>query len=93
MGVQAYFKGGNTIKNLLVGPKSKDDIPHKSKVIYRYKCDKLECDEEYIGESAKTFRERLKEHLRDPSPIYDHANTIGHHTRVDHQGGQSHQNQ
>ena len=27
--------------------------------------------------------ERLKEHLRATSPIYDHANTTGLHTRVD----------
>ena len=30
-----------------------------------------------------TFLERLKENLRDPSPIYDHANTTDHQTRVD----------
>ena len=60
-----------------------DYIPQKCKVIYRYKCDKLKCDEEYIGESRRTFRERLKEHLRAPSPIYDTANTTGNHTSVD----------
>ena len=26
---------------------------------------------------STTFRERLKEHLKAPSPIYDHFNTIG----------------
>ena len=39
----------------------------------------LGCDEEYIGESARAFGERLKEHFRAPSTIYDHANTTGHH--------------
>ena len=44
-GVQVYFKGGNTIKNLLVAQKTK--IPsRKSGVIYRYKCDRVECNEE-----------------------------------------------
>ena len=38
--------------------------------LYRYKCDREECDEEYIGESARTFGERYKEHLKCPSLIY-----------------------
>ena len=38
----------------------------------------MECDEEYIGETARTFGERYKEHLKAPSPIYDHSNTTGH---------------
>ena len=38
----------------------------KSGVIYRYKCDRVECDEEYIGESARTFAERFKEHQKAP---------------------------
>ena len=39
--------------------------------------------EEYIGESARTIGERLKEHLKVPFPMFDHANIKGHHTRVD----------
>ena len=38
--------------------------PQKTKihcgVIYRYKCDRVDCDDEYIGESARNFEERLK---------------------------------
>ena len=55
-GVQVYFKGDNTIKNLLMAPKDQDTMQRKkSGVIYRYKCDRVECDEEYIGESSRTF--------------------------------------
>ena len=43
-GVQVYFKGGNTIKNLLMAPKYQDAIHNKSGVIYRYHCDRVECD-------------------------------------------------
>ena len=39
-----------------------------SGVIYRYKCDRIECDEEYIGESSRTFGERFKEYQEAPSP-------------------------
>ena len=81
--MQVYFKGGNTIKNLLVAPKDQDTIQKKSGVIYRYKCDRVECDEEYIGESSGTFGERFKEHLKAHSPIYDHFNTTGHNVTID----------
>ena len=58
-------------------------INQKSGIIYRYTCDRLECDEEYIGELVRTFGERFREHLKTPSPIYDHCNTTGHNTALD----------
>ena len=59
-GVQVHFKGGNTIKSLLMATKDKGPITKKGGIIYRYKCDKLECDDEYIGESSRTFGERFR---------------------------------
>ena len=47
--VQVYFRGDNTIKNLLVAPKDQDQIQKNSGVIYRYKCDRVDCDKEYFG--------------------------------------------
>ena len=41
---------------------------------------RTECDDEYIGKSARTFEERYNEHLKAPSPIFDHDNTTGHKT-------------
>ena len=82
-GVQVYFKGGNTIKNLLVAPKDWDPIQEKSGVIYRYKCDRVDCDKEYIGESSRAIGERFKEHQKAPSPIFDHFNTTGHSITID----------
>ena len=64
-------------------PKSKGPITKKSEVIYRYKCDRVDCDEEYIGESSITFGERFNEHLKAPSPKYGHCNITGHTTRID----------
>ena len=43
----------------------------------------MECDEEYIGESARTFAERFKEHQKAPSPKYDHSNISGHDVNTD----------
>ena len=81
-GVQVFFRGGQTIRNLLMAPKDKDPITNKSGVIYRYKCSQHECNEEYIGESARNFAERFKEHQKAPSPIFDHCNTSGHNINI-----------
>ena len=82
-GVQVHFKGGLTIKDLLMAPKDKDHILKKSGVIYKYTCDKVECDEEYIGESARLFAERFKEHQKAPSPIHDHSIRSGHEVNIE----------
>ena len=82
-GIDVHLKGGQTIKDHLMSPKDKDPINKKSGVIYRYKCDRVDCDDEYIGESARNFEERLKEHLKAPSPIYDHHNISGHDVTID----------
>ena len=62
-----YFKGGRTIKDLLLAPKDKDNTTKKSGIIYRYKYYRVEYNEEYIGECARRFGERFKEHLKAPS--------------------------
>ena len=67
-GIQVHFKSGKTLKDELVAPNDKDHITKKSVIIYRFKCDRLECDEEYIGETLRTFGERYKKHLKAPSP-------------------------
>ena len=38
---------------------------------------------EYIGETGRNFGERYKEHLRAPSPIFDHFQTTGHNITMD----------
>ena len=80
-GIQVYFTGCKTIKDLLVAPKDKDPVTKKSGIINRFKCDRVKCNEEYMGESSRTFGERYKEHLKPPSLIYDHFNTT-HHTTI-----------
>ena len=82
-GVEVYFKGGRTIRDILAHPKDKDTILKKSGVIYKYSCGRVDCGEEYIGESGRTFGERYREHMRSPSPIMDHHNTTGHEVSLD----------
>ena len=76
-----------------MSPKDKEEIKKKSNIIYWYKCGRIECDDEYFGESARTFEERYKEHLKTPSPIFEHNNTTGHTTSVENFrfiGGEGH---
>ena len=82
-GIEMHFKGGRTIKDLLVHPKDKNIILQKSGVIYRYKCGRVSCEEEYIGESSRTFAEMFKEHTRAPSPIPDHHKTTGYEVSLE----------
>ena len=73
-------RGGTTIKNLLVSPKDKDPMVNQSSAIYWYQCGDLGCDDEYIGETSRTFGERYKEHLKAPSAIHHHSTITGHTT-------------
>ena len=77
-GVDIHFKGGRTLKNILVSPKDEDKITNKNCVIYSYSCGSIDCGEEYIGESGRSFGERYKEHLKAPSPIFQHQSISGH---------------
>ena len=82
-GIEVHLKGGPTIKNFLMNPKDKDPILKKSGVIHRFKCNRVECDAEYIGESARNFGERYKEHQKAPSPIHDYFNISCHTVSID----------
>ena len=77
-GVQVHFKGTNTLRTQLVNPKDKDPKTHKIGIIYHYKCPHINCPEAYIGESGRALGERVKEHLKAPSPIFHHSTTTGH---------------
>ena len=81
--MEVYFRGGSTIRDLLVHPKDRETILKKSGVIHRYRCGRVYYEEEYIGESGRTFGERFREHMKAPSPIIDHQNTTGHEVSLD----------
>ena len=61
-------------------PKDKDPMVNQSGAIYWYQCGDLGCNNEYIGETSRTFGERYKEHLKHPSTIHHHSNQTGHTT-------------
>ena len=45
------------MKNILLSPKDKVSIQHKSGIIYWCRCDMVDCNEEYFGVSVRTFGE------------------------------------
>ena len=81
--IQIYFQGKRKLKNILLMPKGKDQMQQKSGIIYWYRYIRLDCDQEYTGESARTFGVRFEEHLKAPSPICEHQSTTGHPTTLD----------
>ena len=58
-------------------------MENKSGTIYWYQCGDLACDEANIGETSKTFGERFKEHVKEPSHMHNHSNNTGHTTTQD----------
>ena len=49
----------------------------KSGVIYSFQCNHIACNEEYMGETARTVGERCKENMKQPSPIHAHIQQQG----------------
>ena len=78
MGLKCISKEATPSRTSWYTPKIGTPSCRKSGVIYRYKCGRVDCEEEYIGESGRTFAERFREHTRTPSPICDHHNITGH---------------
>ena len=78
LGIQAHFRGTNTIQTLLMASKDRNNKLQKTWDIYRFKCPHINRQEEYIEESGRSFWDHLKEHLRAPSPIYQHNHSTGH---------------
>ena len=79
-GIQTHFKGGRTIKSLLVSPKDKDPMVNQSGAIYWYQCGDIACEDEYTEETSRTFGDRYKEHLKAPSAIHHHSSQTGQPT-------------
>ena len=71
------------MKDLLVAPKDRDSMTNKGGVIYRYKCDHPGWTMDYIGETSMNYGDSYREHLRAPSPIYNHVNTTGYTIKLD----------
>ena len=77
-GIQVPLKGTNTLRTLLVTPMDKDPKLNKSGVTYHFKCPHINGPEAYIGESGRALGDRIKEHLKAPTPIHHHSSSTEH---------------
>ena len=65
-------------------PEDKDSKLQKSGVTYQFKCPHINCPEEYIPEFGRAFGDRIKEHVKVPSPIHQDSNSTGHPVSPDY---------
>ncbi len=70
----AHTKPHTTTRKLLVTPKDRDKPEDKCGVVYNLKCQ--DCDAQYVRETERAMKHRLKEHSRDSSPVGHH---MGYH--------------
>ena len=80
-GIQVHIKSSNTLRTQST-PRTRTQ-KQKSGIIYYYKCPHINCPEAYIGESGRALGERIKEHLKAPSPIFHHSSSTGHTLDLD----------
>jgi len=78
--IQVYHLPWNTLKSSLVHPKDKVDITRKCGVIYELSC--KDCDSTYVGETLRSFGQRLGEHKkttgRTITAVGEHCSTHRH---------------
>ena len=67
--IQTYFKGSNTIRNLLVSHKDKEPMVNQIETIYWFQCGNLSCDDKHIGEPPGPLVKDTKNTWRTPHPF------------------------
>ena len=68
--VAAHAKPHTTIRSILVAPKDNDHPQDKCGVVYQLTHQDWEAS--YIGDTERALKQRLKEHLKDSSPVGHH---------------------
>ena len=81
--IKCRFRSTDTLRNILSHPKDKISMDNTNNVIYQIPCS--DCDSVYIGETKRTFGQRVKEHKRavqngdlTKNEIADHCWTNNH---------------
>ena len=80
-GIMVHLKPHTKLRDLLVKPKDKTTDMEKSDVIYKIDCG--ECNANYVGETGRLLKLRVKEHQRSNSPVFEHSQNTGHRMRLD----------
>ena len=80
-GVQVHFKGGLTIKNLLMAPKDKEEVQSDTKVIgWIVVKNTLESQQEHLLRGSRNIRRLLPQYMTTTTHDY---NTSGHSVTID----------
>ena len=82
-GVQVFFKGGNTIKKLLMAPKDQDAIPKKVESFTDTNVTGWRVMRNTLVNPLELLERGSKNISRHPPPIYDHYNTTGHNVTIE----------
>ena len=77
-GYTGTFQRHQHTKNTFRQPQGQRPPNSQTGIIYHFKCPQINCPSVYIGESGRSLGERVKEHLKAPSPIHLHSTTTGH---------------
>ena len=72
------LQGDQHTQNSIGQPQRQGPQSNQTGVIYQYQCPHINCSSSYTGESGRSLGERVKEHLKAPSPIHLHSATSGH---------------
>lgn len=78
-GVAVYHKPFNSIRSQLVKPKDRTATEKQCGVVYHIKCN--DCDNTYVGETARSLGTRMKEHQSrsvNNSAVKEHCHNAGH---------------
>ena len=69
-GITVHLRPFNTLRSKLFHPKDKVEKSNRSGVVYHVKCPC--CNSNYVGETERNIRKRMKEHHRSSSPVGHH---------------------
>ena len=71
------MKPYNTLKQALVRPKDREDTEDQAGVVYQISC--KDCPAQYVGQTGRHLRDRLKEHKRATTRGYELESGVAEH--------------
>ena len=81
--IRVAHKPVNTLRQMLVHPKDKQEKDRVSGVVYHINCEGEGCQEQYIGETEQPLKKRMYQHKHTsvgsvPSAVYTHLSEHDH---------------
>ena len=81
--IRVSFRPPNSLRNMLSHPKDPVPLGQKSNIVYRIPC--VDCDKCYVGQTGRTFSQRVKEHQRAVKTFDANVSVLAEHVmHADH---------